>query len=184
MFDILYMIEYEKISPETSDIPTNSLEQKDTEAVDKIPDNATETVYLNNLNEKVKLPALKQTLQNLLKNFGPVLDVVTHRSVQMRGQAFVAFANQEVAAKAVKEVKGFLLYGKPIEIAFTQSPASCIVERQAPEEFDAHKAKQILKKTFVIKEAARKAAEAGPLAGADTNASTTIPAATSNRKIV
>ena len=182
--------------PEALDIPTNSLEQKEAEAVDKIPNDATETVYLNNLNEKVKLPALKQTLRNLLKNFGPVLDVVAHRSVRMRGQAFVAFADREVAAKAVKEVKGFPLYGKPIEIAFARSPADCIVKRQAPEEFDAHKAERILKKkrsrrenplrkkAFVIKEAARKAAEAGPSAGADTNASTTIPAATSNRKIV
>lgn len=58
--------------------------------------------------------ALKQTLKNLLKNFGPVLDVVAHRSVRMRGQAFVAFADREVAARAVKEVKGFPLYGKPI----------------------------------------------------------------------
>jgi hypothetical protein len=38
-------------------VPTGSLEEgKDAEPVDKIPDDATETVYLNNLNEKVKLP--------------------------------------------------------------------------------------------------------------------------------
>ncbi|KAA1064668.1 hypothetical protein PGT21_011216 [Puccinia graminis f. sp. tritici] len=95
-------------------IPTKSSDEKESEQVDKIPDDATETVYLNNLNERVKLPALKQTLKNLLKNFGPVLDVVVHRSVRMRGQAFVAFPDREMAAKAVKEVKGFPLYGKPI----------------------------------------------------------------------
>ncbi|KAA1085515.1 hypothetical protein PGT21_009763 [Puccinia graminis f. sp. tritici] len=174
-------------------IPTNSSDEKESEQVDKIPDDATETVYLNNLNERVKLPALKQTLKNLLKNFGPVLDVVAHRSVRMRGQAFVAFPDREMAAKAVKEVKGFPLYGKPIEIAFARSPADCVVKRKTPDDFEAHKAERLLKKkrsrrenplrkkAIEAKEAARKAAStaasAGPLASS-------VPPASSNRKIV
>lgn len=32
----------------------------------------------------------------------------------MRGQAFVTMTSKEIAAKAVKEVKGFPLYGKPM----------------------------------------------------------------------
>ncbi|PLW32928.1 hypothetical protein PCASD_12469 [Puccinia coronata f. sp. avenae] len=179
-------------------VPTGSLEEgKEAEPVDKIPDDATETVYLNNLNEKVKLPALKQTLKNLLKNFGPVLDVVAHRSVRMRGQAFVAFADREVAAKAVKEVKGFPLYGKPIEITFARTPADCIVKRKTPDEFEAHKAERLSKKkrsrrenplrkkAAAIKEAARKAAEAASSGGgaAAPNATTLLPS-TSNRKVV
>jgi hypothetical protein len=39
-------------------IPTNSSDEKDPEQADQIPDDATETVYLNNLNERVKLPGL------------------------------------------------------------------------------------------------------------------------------
>ncbi|OAV92150.1 hypothetical protein PTTG_03690 [Puccinia triticina 1-1 BBBD Race 1] len=182
--------------PSDSAIPTTSIEEKDPEQSDKIPDDATETVYLNNLNEKVKLPALKQTLKNLLKNFGPVLDVVAHRSVRMRGQAFVAFADREVAAKAVKEVKGFPLYGKPIEIAFARSPADCVVKRKTPDDFETHKAERLLKKkrsrrenplrkkAFALKEAAQKAAEAASAGGAAAPATTTLPASTSNRKIV
>lgn len=179
-----------------TDSPTHPVEQ-DAEQVDKIPDDATETVYLNNLNEKVKLPVLKQTLKNLFKNFGPVLDVVAHRSVRMRGQAFVAFADREIAAKVVKEIKGFPLYGKPIEIAFARSSADCVVKRKTPDEFDNHKAERLLKKkrsrrenplrkkAFANKQAAQKAAEAAATAGGATAAATPAFApSTSNRRIV
>ena len=57
---------------------------------------------------------LKQTLRNLFKNFGTVLDVVAHRNVRMRGQAFVAMDNVDAAAKAVAETQRFPLYGKPL----------------------------------------------------------------------
>lgn len=164
--------------------------------MEKIPEDATETVYLNNLNEKVKLPVLKQTLKNLFKNFGPVLDVVAHRSVRMRGQAFVAFPDREIAAKVVKEIKGFPLYGKPIEIAFARTPADCIVKRKSPDEFESHKAERLLKKkrsrrenplrkkAFAIKEAARKAAEAASTAGGAAAVAPAAVPATSNRRIV
>lgn len=55
---------------------------------------------------------MKQTLRNLFRNYGPVLDVVAARSVRMRGQAFVAMATPEAAARAVKEAQRFPLYGK------------------------------------------------------------------------
>jgi U2 small nuclear ribonucleoprotein B'' len=37
----------------------------------------------------------------------------------MRGQAFVAFESKEPAAKAVSEVVGFPLYGKPMVSSFS-----------------------------------------------------------------
>lgn len=57
---------------------------------------------------------LKQSLRSLFKSYGEVLDVVAHSNLRMRGQAFVSFANKDIAGKAAKEVKGFPLYGKPM----------------------------------------------------------------------
>lgn len=57
---------------------------------------------------------MKQTLQNLFKNYGTVIDIVAHRNIRMRGQAFVSFDNKESAWRAWKEVKGFPLYAKPM----------------------------------------------------------------------
>ncbi|KAG8937018.1 hypothetical protein FRC02_008125 [Tulasnella sp. 418] len=75
---------------------------------------ACETIYIQNLNEKVKIQVLKQSLTNLFKSYGEVINVTAHRNLRMRGQAFVSFQSKEAAAKAVKEVKGFPLYGKPM----------------------------------------------------------------------
>ena len=57
---------------------------------------------------------MKATLNNLFLNYGNVLDVVAHRNVRMRGQAFVSFESSEIAAKAQKEVNRFPLYNKPM----------------------------------------------------------------------
>lgn len=75
---------------------------------------ASETLYIQNLNEKIKIPVLKSSLRGLFKSYGEVLDVVAHSNLRMRGQAFVSFESKEVAAKALKEVKGFPLYSKPM----------------------------------------------------------------------
>ena len=42
----------------------------------------------------------------------------------MRGQAFVSFASSEIAAKAMREVRGFPLYSKPMvgRFSFTIGP--------------------------------------------------------------
>lgn len=57
---------------------------------------------------------LKNSLRGLFKSYGEVLDVVAHNNLRMRGQAFVSFESPEIAAKALKEVKGFPLYSKPM----------------------------------------------------------------------
>ena len=116
-------------------------EDKEEEDPNKIPDDACETLYLQNLNEKVRLPGecgllmgsgqasmttntrtrtmlmlsvLKETLATLFKPYRPLLPVVAHRNQRMRGQAFVTFQEMENANKARKEVAEFPLYGKAL----------------------------------------------------------------------
>lgn len=57
---------------------------------------------------------MKRTLRSLFKNYGDVLDVVAHPNMRMRGQAFVSFADKEIARKAQREVNRFPLYSKPM----------------------------------------------------------------------
>ena len=57
---------------------------------------------------------LKASLRGLFKSYGEVLDVVAHKNLRMRGQAFVSFASTDIAKKAAKEVRGFPLYSKPM----------------------------------------------------------------------
>lgn len=45
-----------------------------------------QTVYINNLNDKVKKQDLRRALYALFSQFGPVLDVVALKTTRMRGQ--------------------------------------------------------------------------------------------------
>jgi RNA recognition motif-containing protein len=72
---------------------------------------------------------MKQSLKTLFKQYGTVLDVTAHSNVRMRGQAFVSMDSKEAAAKAVKEVKDFPLYGKPmVSLPFLLLGSSCGVK--------------------------------------------------------
>ena len=96
-----------------------------------------ETLYIQNLNEKIKpegsrhtlsvmytilnqyfFPVLKASLHGLFKAYGEVLDVVAHNNLRMRGQAFVSFPSAEIAKKAMKDVQRFPLYSKPMVRGF------------------------------------------------------------------
>ena len=57
---------------------------------------------------------MKASLRGLFKTYGEVVDIVAHKNLRMRGQAFVSFENAEIAKKALTEVQRFPLYGKPM----------------------------------------------------------------------
>ncbi|CAB4485060.1 unnamed protein product [Rhizophagus irregularis] len=88
------------------------------------------TIYINNLNEKIKLSALKKALSTIFEQYGEILDIVAHNNFRMRGQAFVVFKEQESATNAIKGVQGFALQGKPmvIQYAKTKSDATAIID--------------------------------------------------------
>lgn len=102
---------------------------------------------------------MKQTLTALFKSYGEVLDVVAHRNLRMRGQAFVSFPDADIAKKAQREVNRFPLYGKPMvrtpqlvsgasltrschpqQISFARTRSDAVVKHLDAENFDAHKA--------------------------------------------
>ena len=57
---------------------------------------------------------LKTTLRQEFESFGPVLDVVAHKNLRMRGQAFVVFESIEDAKKAQQEMRNREVFGKPM----------------------------------------------------------------------
>ncbi|KIK71505.1 hypothetical protein GYMLUDRAFT_148625 [Collybiopsis luxurians FD-317 M1] len=107
------------------------------------PEIISETLYIQNLNEKIKIDVMKASLRGLFKTYGEVLDVVAHKNLRMRGQAFVSFADAEIAKKAMKEVRGFPLYSKPMQISFARTRSDAVVKRLDTEHFDEHKAQRI-----------------------------------------
>lgn len=104
---------------------------------------ATETLYIQNLNERIKIPVMKQTLKALFGHYGEVLDVVAHKNLRMRGQAFVSFPSAEMAKKAQREVNRFPLYSKPLQISFARTRSDAVVNKLDQSSLDEHKAARL-----------------------------------------
>ena len=75
------------------------------------------TIYINNLNEKVRKEELKKSLYAIFSQFGPILDIVALKTLKMRGQAFVIFKEIQSATNALRSMQGFPFYDKPMVYA-------------------------------------------------------------------
>jgi len=86
------------------------------------------TIYINNLNEKIRKDDLKKSLYAIFSQFGQILDIVASKTLKMRGQAFVIFKDITAASTAVKSMQGFPFYDKPMRIAFAKSDSDAIAK--------------------------------------------------------
>ena len=72
----------------------------------------SKTLYVKNLNQKVKLFFLRDFFWHEFSRFGEVLAVHMKQNFRMRGQAFVVFREQEAADNALQMMNGALFCGK------------------------------------------------------------------------
>ncbi|CAH8596845.1 unnamed protein product [Schistosoma margrebowiei] len=88
------------------------------------------TIYINNLNEKTKRDELKKSLYAVFVQFGQILDIITSRTLKMRGQAFVVFDDINSASTALRAMQSFPLYEKPMRIHFAKVDSDVIAKRK------------------------------------------------------
>uniref|UniRef100_A0A8C5WMQ8 U1 small nuclear ribonucleoprotein A n=1 Tax=Leptobrachium leishanense TaxID=445787 RepID=A0A8C5WMQ8_9ANUR len=86
------------------------------------------TIYINNLNEKIKKDELKKSLYAIFSQFGQILDILVSRSLKMRGQAFVIFKEVGSATNALRSMQGFPFYDKPMRIQYSKSDSDIIAK--------------------------------------------------------
>uniref|UniRef100_A0A6A7G6G6 U2 small nuclear ribonucleoprotein B n=1 Tax=Hirondellea gigas TaxID=1518452 RepID=A0A6A7G6G6_9CRUS len=89
-----------------------------------------QTIYVNNLNEKLPKEELRRSLYYLFSQFGPILEVVALKTPKMRGQAFIVFDNIDSSTKAFREMPNFPFYGKAMRIAFAKSKSDVLSHRE------------------------------------------------------
>lgn len=92
----------------------------------EVPPN--ETLYVNNLNEKVKRDELRKALYGLFSQYGTVLDIVAQKSLKLRGQAFVIFRDIGSASTALKALQSFAFYDKPMHIQYAKSKSDLVAK--------------------------------------------------------
>ncbi|XP_053606632.1 U1 small nuclear ribonucleoprotein A [Plodia interpunctella] len=86
------------------------------------------TIYINNLNEKIKKEELKKSLYAIFSQFGQILDIVALKTLKMRGQAFVIFKEISSATVALRSMQGFPFYDKPMRIQYSKSDSDVIAK--------------------------------------------------------
>ncbi|KXN69339.1 RNA-binding domain-containing protein [Conidiobolus coronatus NRRL 28638] len=89
-----------------------------------------ETLYLNNINEKIQLPVLKRVLTQMFQTVGKVLDVKLSKSLRKKGQAFIVFEKVEDAEKAIEVFNGIALYNKELVVQYARQKSDIIVEKE------------------------------------------------------
>ncbi|XP_060175967.1 U2 small nuclear ribonucleoprotein B'' [Lycium barbarum] len=93
-----------------------------------IPPN--QTIYIKNINEKVKKEELKRSLYCLFSQYGRIVDIVALKTPKLRGQAWVVFSEVTAASNAVRQMQNFPFYDKPMRIQYAKSKSDCIAKAE------------------------------------------------------
>ncbi|KAI0729329.1 RNA-binding domain-containing protein [Fomitopsis betulina] len=90
------------------------------------------TLYVHNLNEKVKKQELRTQLHALFTTYGRVVDIVAMKGTKMRGQAFLVFADLAGATAALRACEGIVFYDKPMRIEYAKTKSYATLQREDP----------------------------------------------------
>lgn len=93
-----------------------------------IPPN--QTLYVQNLNEKLNKVSLKKLLYLAFSAYGRVIDIVACRGESLRGQAWVVFDSVGSATTALRSLQGFPFLGKPMRIQFAKGKSNAVALRE------------------------------------------------------
>ncbi|CCU75868.1 small nuclear ribonucleoprotein [Blumeria hordei DH14] len=88
------------------------------------------TVYVRNLEERIKLPQLREALEELFSEYGTIIEIIAKANLKAKGQAFIVFDSVASATKAIEEVQGFELFDKPMQLAYARTPSDSTVKRE------------------------------------------------------
>ncbi|OJJ81354.1 U1A/U2B"/SNF family RNA-binding protein [Aspergillus glaucus CBS 516.65] len=105
------------------------------------------TVYVRNLQERIKVDNLKEALEELFAEYGTIVEIVAKTNLKAKGQAFIVFDNVESATNAIEEINGFELFEKPMVLDYAKSRSDATVLREGGgDELEAHKRRRLAEK--------------------------------------
>lgn len=84
----------------------------------------SQTLYINNLNDQIKISVMKQNLHLLLATFGDVLEVRVNK--KLRGQAHILFASIEEAVAARNTINGMDFFDKPMKVNYSLKQSNLV----------------------------------------------------------
>ncbi|GBE59240.1 U1 small nuclear ribonucleoprotein [Babesia ovata] len=108
--------------PASRPVPQRYIQRVDADP--SIPPN--NTIYIKNLNDRVKIKLMRTQLREVFARFGNILDVVALTSFWRKGQAFIVFETVEAAQNALKDMQGFMFHGHAMHINFAREKSDII----------------------------------------------------------
>ncbi|KAJ5101754.1 U1 small nuclear ribonucleoprotein [Penicillium alfredii] len=110
-----------------------------------IPPNPT--VYVRNLEERIKIDNLKEALEEIFSEYGNIIEIVAKTNLKAKGQAFIVFDSVDSAARAIDEINGFELFEKPMVLDYAKTRSDATVMREGGgDELEAHKRRRLAEK--------------------------------------
>lgn len=102
------------------------------------------------MNERVKIPDLKNALYQLFSNYGEVVEVHCKANIRMRGQAFVVFGDEDAAEAALNTLRGYQFFGKPLRVSYARKQSDVIAKMRGTFE-ESEKAKRETRRVQELK---------------------------------
>lgn len=93
----------------------------------EVPPNPS--LYVQNLNEKIKKEELKKSLYHVFSQFGNILDIQCKKTLALRGQAWIIYEDLGSATKALREMQGFSFYSKAMRVDYAKIKSDVISKR-------------------------------------------------------
>lgn len=87
------------------------------------------TLYVNNINEKIKMDELKKALFHVFSQFGAIIEISAFKDLKRRGQAWVVFETLASATKALAEMANFSFYGKPLQVNYARAKSDVVSKK-------------------------------------------------------
>ncbi|KYQ93020.1 U2 small nuclear ribonucleoprotein B [Tieghemostelium lacteum] len=95
---------------------------------DKVDIPPNQTIYINNLYEKISKKKLVEQLYSLFTKYGSILEIIASKSDKKRGQAFVVFQDLTSASNALREMNGFKFLDKPMRIQYSKNKSDAVAK--------------------------------------------------------
>ncbi|KAH8517321.1 hypothetical protein H0E87_005317 [Populus deltoides] len=86
------------------------------------------TIYINNLNEKIKIDELKKALHAVFSQFGKILEILAFKTLKHKGQAWVVFEDVQSASNAMRQMQSFPFYDKPMRIQYAKTKSDIVAK--------------------------------------------------------
>eukprot|EP00927_Polykrikos_kofoidii_P038546 TRINITY_DN3294_c0_g1_i4.p1 TRINITY_DN3294_c0_g1~~TRINITY_DN3294_c0_g1_i4.p1 ORF type:complete len:299 (+),score=70.64 TRINITY_DN3294_c0_g1_i4:68-964(+) len=100
--------------------------QQPPKPIESLPPN--QTVYVNNLNDRINVETLKKSLREVFTAFGGIIDIIAMKSLKRRGQAWIIFKEVSSATNALKSLQGFPFYNMPMRINYARTKSDAVAK--------------------------------------------------------